>query len=154
MKRIIAAAALVAALPFAAGAQSGAEVGTLTCKLTGITNVVVYTSQEFDCSFNPSNGTAETYTGKISKIGIDLSIKNDITLVWAVVAPTNVSLQAGSLAGTYVGASADVAVVKGAGGKILVGGGENSFSLQPLSVTGIDGSGVAVGIESFTLTSS
>ncbi len=134
-----------------AAAQSGVEIGVLTCRVTDVTNVVVYTEQSFDCSFEPAQGETESYSGEITKIGLDLSIKNDFTIVWAVLAPTNTALEPGSLAGTYAGVGADVTLGAGVGANILVGGGENSFSLQPVSVAGLTGAGASLGIETFTL---
>lgn len=133
-------------------ADSGAEIGTLTCKVTDVSNIVVYTTQNFDCRFKRTNGELEGYLAKIKKIGIDLSIKQDFTIVWAVLAPTNVAKAPKSLAGIYAGVGADIAVGVGVGAKILVGGGENSFTLQPVSVAGMTGGGASLGIERFELT--
>lgn len=132
-------------------AQSGAEIGVLTCKVKDVTNVIVYTTQEFACEFKPSKGEAEAYAGKISKIGLDLSIKEDFTIVWAVLAPTDSTYKSHALAGTYAGAGADVTLGAGVGAKVLIGGGDNSFSLQPVSVAGVTGGGASVGIEKFEL---
>ena len=44
-----------------------------------------------------------------------------------------------------------MAVVGGVGTKLLVGGAENVVSLQPVSVSGIEGVGAAVGVERFVL---
>ena len=152
MKTMIGCAALAGALSAgAAMAQSGVEIGTLTCKVTDVTNLVVYTSQSFDCTFAGKGGATESYTGEIDKIGVDLSIKNDFTIIWAVLAPTDVAGAEKSLAGTYVGAGADVAIAKGVGAQVLVGGGGNSFTLQPVSVSGVDGIGASLGVESFKL---
>jgi hypothetical protein len=117
-----------------------------------VTNVVVYTEQTFACTFEPAGGgPADAYTGQITKVGIDLSIKEDFSVIWAVIAPTDVAYEPQSLDGTYVGASADAAVGVGAGAHVLVGGGDNSFTLQPVSVSGVEGVGASIGIESFEL---
>lgn len=152
MRPVLSAIPLLAALAASPVlAQSGAEIGVLTCKVKDVTNVVLYTTQDFACEFKPTKGAVEAYSGSIKKVGIDLSIKTDFTIVWAVVAPTEDKYQPHALAGTYVGAGADVALGAGVGAKVLVGGGENSFSLQPLSVAGVTGGGVSVGIEKFEL---
>ena len=151
-KTVYAFAAFLAVLGTTqANAQSGAEIGILTCKVTDVSNVVVYTKQSFACEFKPGVGNAEIYDGQIKKIGVDLSVKDDFTIVWAVLAPTDVAYAPKSLAGTYVGGSADVALGGGMGAKILVGGGGNSFTLQPLSVAGVVGGGASVGVERFEL---
>jgi hypothetical protein len=151
----LAAATALVALPAAtlpASAADGFKVGVLTCEVTEVTNLIVYTDQSFDCTYDPAgDGATESYTGQIDKIGIDLSIKSDFTIVWAVLAPTEQALEPGALAGTYAGAAADVAVGQGVGAAVLVGGG-NSVSLQPVSVSGVEGAGVSLGIETFELT--
>lgn len=149
----IALAGALAAGPALAEQQerAGFQIGTLTCKATEITNAIVFTETKFACLFEGTNGLTEEYVGEIDKVGIDLSIKNDVTIVWAVVAPTDTTHQAHQLEGTYVGAAADAALGLGAGARVLVGGGDEGFALQPISVDGIEGVGVSLGIESFEL---
>ncbi|MBK0400891.1 DUF992 domain-containing protein [Limibaculum sp. M0105] len=144
-------ALLAAFVAGAAQAQSGADIGVLTCKLTDVDNIVVYTKETFACEFKPAKGKEESYVGQIKQVGIDLSIDKNFELVWAVLAPTEVAYEPGSLRGTYVGTGADVALGGGVGAKVLVGGGENSFSLQPVSVAGIVGAGASVGLQEFEL---
>ena len=152
MKASLFALPVLAALAAApATAQDAAEIGTLTCKVTDITNVVIYTEQNFSCDFKQLNGTTESYAGKIEKIGVDLSIKSDFTVVWAVLSPKIDLNEDRALAGNYIGAGADVAIGGGLGAKVLVGGLDNSFTLQPVSVAGVAGGGASVGIESFVL---
>lgn len=150
------ATALTLAGALAAGTAMAAEdpgvkVGTLTCQLTGVTNVIVFSDTDFDCVYEGATGMVEHYTADLDKVGVDLSIKNDVTMVWAVVAPTDTEYQAHQLAGTYVGAAADASLGLGAGARVLVGGGDEGFTLQPISVDGIEGVGVSIGIESFEL---
>lgn len=56
-----------------------------------------------------------------------------------------------ALTGAYVGAVADIAVLKVGGAAVLVGGGDNSFSPQPISVSGVDGVGASIGLEAFEI---
>ncbi len=132
-------------------AEVGAELGVLTCKLTDVQNDIVYTDEKFACEFKPKSGKAERYAGQIKSVGLDLSVTKEMTLVWGVLAPTAHAGAAHSLRGTYVGGDAAVALGAGAGANVLVGGGENSITLQPISVTGIVGSGASLGIEEFEL---
>ncbi len=135
-----------------AATEAGVEIGTLTCDVQDVDNVIVYTEQDFACTFeHAGSDQTEAYTGKITKIGIDLSIKEDFTIVWAVLAPTDDAYEPKALQGTYAGASADVAAGVGGGAKVLVGGGDNSFTLQPVSVTGVEGAGASIGLETFEL---
>ncbi len=60
--------------------------------------------------------------------GLDIGINQSTVLVWGVFAPTN-RLGPGSLAGTYVGGSANVTIGVGLGANALVGGSNNTFAL-------------------------
>jgi hypothetical protein len=71
-------------------------------------------------------------------------------IVWNVVAST-VSLPPGSLTGTYGGATASVTLGVGVGANVLVGGSQNTISLQPLSVEGGTGLNLAGGLASISL---
>jgi hypothetical protein len=65
-------------------------------------------------------------------------------------APTR-QLSPTALAGTYVGASASATAGVGAGANVLVGGSNNTISLQPLSLQGQVGLGVAAGVAGMEL---
>jgi hypothetical protein len=81
---------------------------------------------------------------KVVKIGLDIGVTEKSYITWLVFAPGR--LKPGALAGSYVGATADAAIVVGLGANVLVGGFEKSVALQPLSVEGEVGLNVAVGI--------
>jgi hypothetical protein len=152
MKNILLVLATGMALSATAGfAATDADVGVLTCKLKGVKNDIVYSKEEFACEFKRTDGKVEEYTGQIKSIGINLSVTKDLTLVWAVLNPTGGVQSKDSLKGDYVGGGASVALGAGAGANILVGGGKGSFTLQPLSASGIVGTGVNVGIKQFEL---
>jgi hypothetical protein len=93
----------------------------------------------------------EHYLGTFSKFGVDIGYVQDAVIVWTVVAPT-VALPPGSLTGTYGGATASVTVGVGVGANVLVGGSNNTISLQPVSVEGGTGLNVAGGFASMSLT--
>jgi hypothetical protein len=132
-------------------AQNGVDIGVLTCKLQDVHNDIVYTSEKFGCAFKPHSGAEHNYTGEIKALGIDLSVTKDMTLVWGVFAPTTDADSLEALKGRYVGASADVSAGAGAGANVLVGGGKESSTLQPISASGIVGAGASVDIEEFEL---
>jgi len=71
----------------------------------------------------------------MSTIGIDIGYLASSTIVWAVIAPGSTTAP-GALAGTYAGVSLRAAVIGGVGLNALMGGSQNSISLQPLSVEG------------------
>lgn len=157
-KRVMAKAGLLAGLGMLAAvgaqpasAQSGAEIGVLNCSMTASTNYVIRSKQEFDCEFRPASGDVETYKGNMTRTGVDLTIKDQFLISWAVLAPTDVAKEPGSLRGTYVGGSADVALAAGMGANVLVGGGSNSFTLQPLSIAGVVGAGASLTVSNFEL---
>jgi hypothetical protein len=145
----LAAAVVSAATP--ALPQTGVDIGVLTCKLQDVHNDIVYTSEEFGCAFKPHSGADQDYTGEIKALGVDLSVTKDMTLVWGVFAPTTDADSLEALKGRYVGASADVSAGAGAGANVLVGGGKESITLQPISASGIVGAGASVDIEEFEL---
>jgi hypothetical protein len=128
----------------------GTQIGTLTCDLSGGVGLIVTSAQTMSCRFQPVRGDAEGYTGTVRRFGLDLGVTTGARMVWAVIAPTR-TIARGSLAGTYAGVAADGSVGAGAGVKLLVGGAQNSFSLQPLSVQAQGGLNLAVGVSEFTL---
>ncbi len=135
----------------AAEAQSPIELGRLVCELTDSKNRILVSRQNFDCEFMKADGSTQNYTGEIRKAGIDLSVKEEFTIAWTVLmAKGNVDVPA-SIAGTYVGAGADAAVIGGIGLRVLVGGGDTQITLQPVSIAGVIGAGASLGIERFTL---
>ena len=57
-----------------------------------------------------------------------------------------VPVQPGALAGDYVGATASATFAVGLGANVLIGGSENSFALQPVSVETQLGLNFAAGV--------
>lgn len=150
------AAAALAGLPAAgpAAAEEGAKVafGVLTCTLADRTNLLIVSQTRFDCVFEHDDDRGpEELTGEMGKLGADLTIKADETLTWAVLAPTR-DAEASAMEGTYVGVGADLAAGKGVGANALLGGFENSFALQPISVSTSEGVGLSLAVERFKLT--
>lgn len=148
------ALALTVALAGAAAQASegaGVELGLLSCTLSDRTNAVLYVNEEFDCVYNPSQGADEAYEGVIRRIGLDLEFKPEQQFVWAVIAPA-LDIAPGALAGSYTGVSASASAGAGVGGKVLVGGFQESITLQPASISGSAGGvGASVGVEVFDL---
>lgn len=145
---LIASAALFMA-PLPALAAQG-EVGTLTCKGGEGVGLIVGSKKSFDCQFKPVKGAPESYSGTVTKIGLDVGFTSAVTIVWAVFSSSN-EMTPRALTGNYVGANADASIGIGAGTKILVGGSKNTISLQPLSVQGQTGLNLAVGLADLTL---
>jgi hypothetical protein len=80
--------------------------------------------------------------------GAQIGFSNDVALGWVVLAATS-RVGPGALAVGYVGVSGGAAVGVGANG--LVGGLNNSFALQPVSVEGQTGLNVVATVTGLDL---
>jgi len=156
-KRVIAAAALCAAalLPLGPQAQAqqnqGFSVGYLRCDVAGSVSFIFGSTRDLTCEYErPGNQPIEKYTGEIRQYGIDIGYLKSGVIVWGVFAP-HAGYAHGALAGHYVGATAEATVAVGLGANALVGGSGRSFALQPFSVTGQTGLGVAAGVAGLDL---
>ena len=116
MNRFIAATAVPA---FAAAGFAGAaraheahvQLGVLTCEVDSGFGMVVVSDKTLTCTFKPSKGKSETYTGSIKKLGIDIGYTATTRIAWVVVAATKGAYKPGALAGTYVGGSTEATMV-------------------------------------------
>ena len=126
------------------------QLGTLTCQLAAVDNMLVYARERFACLFDGEDRQGR-YAGRLTKVGANLQLKREQTLRWLVFAPARHD-RPGSLQGGYVGASGEAAVGVGAGAKLLVGGSEDAITLQPLSLsTSTDAAGVSLTLDSLEL---
>ncbi|HET7381230.1 MAG TPA: DUF992 domain-containing protein [Pseudolabrys sp.] len=125
-------------------ARADVEVGMLTCRSPETAGYIVVSARAFNCVFAPASGApVQYYQGTVHRFGAQIGFSSDITLAWAVFAPTPRvgpgalagGVGPGALAGGYGGVSAGAAVGVGVGANGLVGG-ANSFTLQPVSVEG------------------
>ena len=117
-------------------AHAYVEAGTLNCRSPGASGYIVFSTRVFDCVFTPASGAPlQHYQGTVQRFGAQIGFTNDAVLGWAVFAATS-RLGPGALAGGYVGASGGATVGVGLAANGLVGGLNNSFALQPLSVEG------------------
>jgi len=125
--------------------QRQVQVGQLTCSVSAGVGLVVGSQKNVNCVFRGQTGEPEeSYTGTITRVGLDVGFTSGGVIVWTVFADTNRG--AGMLAGTYVGATAEASVAAGLGANVLVGGSQRSVALQPLSLQGQTGINVAAGI--------
>jgi hypothetical protein len=148
----LAAAASLAIASSAQADPSGVKAGVLSCDVSGGWGFVFGSSKDMNCTFAPSAGNEERYTGTINKYGVDIGFTKGGVMVWAVFAPTG-ALAPGSLAGNYGGVTAGAAVGVGANAHALVGGSNNTIALQPLSIEGQTGLNVAAGVAGLQLNS-
>ena len=139
----IAGVALLA-LGLTSAAEAATRIGVLRCHIQGGEGLVVGSTHGARCVFQGDNGRHEHYTGRMSKIGLDLGVTHSTVLVWAVFAPSDVAHHA--LAGEYGGAQAGATLGIGGGANVLVGGNAGTVSLQPLSLQHETGVAVAAGV--------
>jgi hypothetical protein len=131
-------------------ARADVEVGTLNCRSPGTTGYFLVSGRAFRCIYTPAaGGPVQYYEAVIHRFGAQIGISSDVTLAWAVFAPTP-HVGPGALAGGYGGVSAGAAVGFGVGANGLVGG-LNSFALQPLSVEGQTGLNVVATVTGLEL---
>jgi hypothetical protein len=136
--------------PAADAARDGVRVGMLTCQVSSGTGFIFGSSKDLRCQFDGASGRTERYVGVIDKFGLDIGVTGPAVLSWAVLAPT-ADVRRGALAGDYAGASAEATVGVGAGANLLVGGSDETISLQPLSVQGQTGLNAALAVSSLAL---
>src|SRR5437588_5306286 len=143
---------MAGALAFGAPAQAqGVKAGVLPCNVAGGFGFIFGSSRAVNCTFAPGGAPPQHYVGAINKFGVDIGYVQGAVMIWVVLAPTT-NPGPGSLAGTYVGATASATVGVGGGANVLIGGSGNSISLQPVSIDGNTGLNVAGGIAEMTLT--
>ena len=128
-----------------------AKVGTLRCNLGPSVGLIVVERQRLSCTYTPDGPyPPETYFGTFTTVGAAIGFSRGGRMVWGVLAPVS-GYYRGALAGTYVGASADVTVGTGLGANALVGGSHRSFALQPLSVEASTGLDLTAGVSKLRL---
>ena len=132
-------------------ADSNVNVGRLSCEVEAGIGLILGSSKSMTCTFYRDSGGSDTYTGRITKVGLDIGITQKTRIEWLVFAGGNHVYHEGSLSGTYVGASAEASLGLGGGANWLIGGSSDSFMLQPWSVQGQIGLNLAVGLAGLTL---
>src|SRR5262249_3259405 len=120
-------------------AQAYVEAGMLKCRSPGTTGYIVVLGRPFNCIFTPPSGAPPQYfQGNMGRFAAQIGFTHDAALGRRGFAATP-RVDPGALAGGYVGASAGAAIGVGVAASGLVGGLNNSFALQPLSVEGQTG---------------
>jgi hypothetical protein len=132
-------------------ARRASQVGTLVCAMGPRVGLLVGSRQRLKCQYTQvRSGRVENYSGRITRFGLDLGVTVRGIMRWRVLARTR-GQQNGALSGQYVGASGDVSLGVGIGGKFLIGGTRRSIMLQPVSVVGKVGVNLAVGVTGLNL---
>ncbi|WP_334145314.1 DUF992 domain-containing protein [Hyphomicrobium sp.] len=151
MKKTAATFAALAALVVTAPAfaQTKVKAGTLTCTGGAGVGLILGSKKSYDCKYVSLSNRSERYTASITRIGLDVGVTGESTMIWTVLAPSEVVK--GGLRGNYVGATADAAIGIGGGAKVLLGGSQNTIALQPVSIQGQTGINLAVGVAELSL---
>jgi hypothetical protein len=140
----LAAVALVASIA-SASAQERVQVGVIECAGGPNVGYVVGSTTQLECLFRTDGRRPEPYIAHVQRIGVDLGFTQNTGLAWAVYAPTR-RVGRGDLGGSYGGVGANASFGFGVGGNLLIGGSNNAFALQPLSLQGQTGLNVTAGI--------
>ena len=129
----------------------GQRLGILECTVEGGWGMLLGSSKDVVCEFQRTDGSVDVYTGSLDKVGLDIGKTDKAYMSWLVL--TTVANKPGenALAGTYVGVSAGASLGLGLGVNALVGGTKDQIGLQPISVEGVEGVNLAVGLASLTL---
>jgi Protein of unknown function (DUF992) len=131
-------------------AQTG-RVGSLQCHLSGGVGMILAENQALDCVYQDASGAPpDHYIGRLTNVGANIGVSGPGVLVWGVVAAKG-SIGPGALAGNYIGAQGSVAVGAGPGGAVLVGGSNNTISLQPISLQLGTGLNLSAGVGNLNL---
>ena len=145
----LSAVALAAFAVVAAEARGNVAAGTLECRSPGTVSLILAVN-DYDCVFYSDRGRAYRYLGRITSLGLQAGITRNEVLIWRVFAPTS-ALDQHALRGNYAGAHAGAALVVGLGANVLVGGSNQSISLQPVSVEAKTGFNLALAGAALTL---
>lgn len=153
MKKLLAAAlaAVVLATTGAAQAETRVQVGRLSCDVEGGIGYLIGSSKDMTCRFIRKGHKTEYYSGTINKLGFDIGVTGRTQIEWLVFSAASTRYGRGSLAGTYVGGSAEATLGVGLGGNWLIGGSRRGYALQPWSIQGQTGLNYAVTFTGLTL---
>ncbi len=142
------ALAIVSVVP--AGAQR-LKAGLLTCDVSAGMGFIIGSQRNVSCVFAPEPaGPQQTYSGSISKFGLDIGATASGVMIWGVFT-AGTTAGPGFLAGDYFGASGEVTVAAGLGANVLVGGSNRTVALQPVSIDSSVGLNFAVGVAELRL---
>lgn len=151
---VFSALALAAAsIAISTPADAAMRAGVLSCRGVDSHTFIIGSVAHLACVFEPDFGAPQAYQATIHRFGVDLGFTTSTQVGWFVFAPTN-RVGPGELAGSYGGVSASASVGVGVGANALVGGWQNSFALQPLSVQGQTGLNAAAGVANLELVAS
>ena len=126
------------------------QVGVLECRGGASIGFVVGSVTNLGCVLRIEGLPEDRYIATVRRFGVDLGFTEQTQFSWAVNAPAG-RVGRGELAGNYSGVGANASVGVGFGSNFLVGGPQNAYALQPISVQGQTGLNVAAGVAEIEL---
>jgi hypothetical protein len=128
------------------------RVGSLLCASSPRVGRILGSTQHLRCVFHRRGSSKQyVYEGRVRRVGLDIGVTRVGTLSWVVFSRSSRRIGPGRLTGSYVGASASIALGPGFGANALIGGSRRSIVLQPLSVERAIGVNLAAGLTNLTL---
>lgn len=124
------------------------KAGVLSCQVKGGWGLIIGSSKPASCVYTDASGKKIHYSANITKIGVDVGYTENKNIAWAVI---NLKGDGGDLAGTYMGVNVEATAGVGVGANALVGGLNNNFALQPLSLQGQTGLGASIAVQAMSL---
>ncbi len=129
------------------------KVGLLDCAVKSGDGTLLSSAKDLSCTFTRGgNPQPDIYFGQIRRVGLDVGVSEGGVIRWLVFASSS-EVGPGALAGDYVGVSAEATLGVGIGANALVGGGDASIVLQPVSLKSQVGLNLAAGIAELELRS-
>lgn len=135
-----------------AQAQSATQAGRLTCQVAPSVGAVVGSRRRISCKYmtNSEGGRVESYSGTITRFGLDIGFTAGGIITWTVLARTR-GPRRGALASHYISVIGDISLGPGVGAKALIGGSRRTTELRPVPVVGKVGANLALGVAGPTL---
>ncbi len=131
-------------------ANAAVEIGILNCNAVPGTrqSLLVRSTVDVKCTFKHKSGNVLKFKGETGvALGVDLSKRKQQEFAFSVLATTDSEVAtAQTMSGRYGGATASAVVGVGVGAKVLVGGSEHQFALNPLAIETSRGFGAAAGL--------
>lgn len=141
--------AIMAFVPVQSVLAKRGEIGVLKCKTVPGTrhNLYIRSTTDIVCDFDRKGGGIEKYKGEAGiALGLTLTFKQKEENFYYTVLSATTDVKSGALAGKYVGGALSGSIYKGGGVAVLIGGGENNFTLQPLVGETEEGYGISGGL--------
>lgn len=149
IKTTIVAALMAVGLMAVPAQANGVKLGTLTCQIEGGPGLLIGSVRQGECVYRDNQGHTKSYNAELSRLGVDIGVTGNKTMVWAVFGVDGASNL--GLKGTYTGINAEASLVVGVGVNALIGGFKSGIVLNPVSVTAQTGINVAAGVTTLRL---